>query len=111
MVSKKEMLGLFEPAKNKRLARIISIETPAKFRASIKTLSKDGTTLKEFRALNLAKTRAKLQLKRPNLSAKERREFTAISKMRLPKVTVKSMVKKSKKLTGFSIYTGKRKLF
>ncbi len=96
MVTKKDMLGLFQPAKNPRLARIISIETPAKFRKSILVLSKNGLSVSEFRALNLAKTRAKIQLKRKNLSAKERREFTMIAKTRIPRA--RSTTSKSAKV-------------
>ena len=48
-----------------------------------------GITLKEKRALSLAKTRAKLQLRRKNLSTKERKQFKMIAKMRLPKVSRK----------------------
>lgn len=88
-IRKKDMKGLFEPAKNPRLARIISTETPAKFRKSILTLSKGGLSLQEFRALTLAKTRAKLQLRRPNLSAKERREFRMIANTKIPKSNTK----------------------
>lgn len=110
MVSKFPMSGLFAPAKDKRLARIISIKSPESFRKSIRTLMKDKDRLtpKDRKALILAQTRAKVQLNRKNLSAKERREFTIISKMTIPKSNVKTMMmkKRPKKLTGFSIYTG-----
>lgn len=78
---------LFAPPKDKRLARKISIKSPKTFRNSISRLRKGGITLKEKRALTLAKTRASVQLKRPNLSTKERRQFRAISRMKLPKIT------------------------
>lgn len=97
MASRKEIMGLFAPAKNKRLARIISIETPAKFRKSIEILSKDGLTVQEFKALTLAKTRAKVSLKRKNLSAKERREFTIISNMNIPSRSSPKMKRKPMK--------------
>lgn len=110
MVSKSDMRGLFQPAKNKRLAKIISIETPAKFRTSIKKLMEGGLTSTERKALILARTRAMLQLRRKNLSPKERREFTMISKMNIPKASSKKimMMKKNtpRRLKGFGLYTG-----
>ena len=78
---------LFDPPKNRRLANIISIKSPMDFRESIQEVKKGGVTTEEKRALNLAQTRAKLQLRRENLSMKERDEFTTISRMRLPKIT------------------------
>ncbi len=103
MVSKSPLSGLFAPAKDKRLARIISIQTPAKFRKSIKMLmrDKDGLTPKDRKALILAQSRAKVQLNRKNLSAKERREFTIISKIRIPKVM---MMKKKKSMNTSSSF-------
>ncbi len=79
--------SLFFPAKNKRLARIISIKSPASFKRSIKVLKKGGVTLTEKRALLLARNRAAVQLRRRNLSSKERKQFTIISKITIPKVT------------------------
>lgn len=77
--------GLFAKPKSKRLAKIITIKSPSGFKKSVKTLSKGGLSLKEFRALNLAKTRAALQLRRKNLSTKERTQFKAIVKVKIPK--------------------------
>lgn len=77
--------GLFFPAKNQRIARAISIKSPTAFRGSIRKLKKGGLTLKEGRSLVLARNRAKAQLGRRNLSPKERREFTTISRTRIPK--------------------------
>ncbi len=77
---------LFGKPKNKRLARIISITSPAAFRRSITTLNKGGLTLEEKRALVLARTRATLQLKRKNLSPKERKQMREISKISIPKI-------------------------
>lgn len=74
---------IFFPAKSERLARIIKIDTPANFRKSIRTLRKGGLSTTEKRALVLARNRAKAQLSRKDLSAKERREFTAISKTKI----------------------------
>lgn len=76
---------LFSKPKDKRLARIISIKSPKEFRGSIKTLKKGGLTLKERRGLVLAQNRAKAQLRRSNLSQKERKEFTQISRVKIPK--------------------------
>ncbi len=81
--------SVFQKAKNKELAELISIRDPKAFKKSIKDLKKHGLTLEEKRALVLAKTRASLQLRRKNLSPKEVKEFTQISKMRIGKVTKK----------------------
>lgn len=78
----------FEP-KNKSLARKISIESPKKFKKSIKELKKGGITVEEKKALTLAKARAKVQLLRPNLSTKEKKQFRTISNMSVPKVNKK----------------------
>ncbi len=39
--------SIFFPAKNKRLAKVISIKSPTEFRRSIRTLRKGGLTLEE----------------------------------------------------------------
>jgi hypothetical protein len=77
------------PIKSKARARIISIETPAKFRKSIKEIYKDRYTVGDQKALQLARNRAKAQLKRRNLSGKEREEFTEITKTKIPKAKIK----------------------
>lgn len=79
--------SLFFPAKNKRIARAISITSPTAFRGSIRTLKKNGLSLTEYRSLVLAQNRAKVQLNRKNLSMKERKQMRAISKIRIPKPT------------------------
>lgn len=79
--------SIFFPPKNKKLAAKISIKTPAKFKRSINTLKEDGITLEEKKALTLARTRASVQLLRPNLSIRERKQFKTISRMRIPRVT------------------------
>lgn len=79
--------SLFFPPKNKRLARVISIKSPSQFRKSISTLKKRGLTITEKRALVLAQNRARVQLKRRNLSLKERKQFRAISTIKLPNIT------------------------
>ncbi len=76
--------SLFSKPKSKRLARIISIKSPSAFRNSIRILNKGGMSLQEKKALVLAKNRAGAQLKRRNLSPKERREFTTITKTKIP---------------------------
>ncbi len=86
-LSKKLKRSLFFPPKNKRLARAITIKSPAAFRKSIKKLKKGGITTTEKRALVLARTRAKIQLKRKNLSAKEKRQMREISRITLPKIS------------------------
>ena len=79
--------SIFFPAKNKALAKKISITSPTAFRKSIKILKKGGINLEEKRALVLARTRASIQLKRKNLSNKERKQFKEIAKMDIPNVT------------------------
>lgn len=79
--------SIFFPPKDKALARKISITSPFAFRQSIRKLKKGGVTLKERRALILARTRAKVILKRNNLSGKERKQFRTIAQINIPKVT------------------------
>lgn len=79
--------SIFFPPKDKALARKISIKTPGQFKKSIAKLRKNGITLKENRALVLARTRAKVQLRRTNLSTRERNQFRAISKTVIPRVS------------------------
>ena len=81
---------IFFPPKHKKLADIISIESPAAFRRSIQALKKGGLNATEKRALVLAQNRAKAMLKKRNLSDKERRELQAIARIRLPEVTKKA---------------------
>lgn len=87
VIRNKILRSVFFPAKNKALARKISIVTPQAFRESIRKLKRGGITLEEKRALTLAQTRAKLQLRRINLSPNERKEFRAISKMKIPNIS------------------------
>jgi len=81
---------IFFPPRHKKLADIISIESPAAFRESIRKLKRMGIGATEKRALVLAQNRAKAMLKKRSLSAKERRELQAIARMRLPEVTKKA---------------------
>lgn len=89
MASKKLLKSLFLKAKSKRLARIVNIRSPRAFKRSIVALKKRGLTVQEKRALVLARTRAAVQLKRPNLSVRERRQFSTIATMKLPNITTK----------------------
>ncbi len=86
MVNRK--FGLFAgKPKSKRIARIINITSPSAFRESIRKLKRGGLSLQEKRSLVLARNRAGAQLDRKNLSTKERKQFRAIVKMSLPKIT------------------------
>lgn len=76
---------IFFPARSKSLAKKISIKSPSAFKSSIKKLEKGGLTTREKRGLVLAQNRAKAQLKRKNLSKKEREQFKEISKIKIPK--------------------------
>lgn len=87
MARRKFPKSLFFPPKDKKLAAKISIKTPEQFKKSIMLLKKRGITLKEKRALTLARTRASLQLRRKNLSKRERNQMMAISKTIIPRVT------------------------
>ena len=80
--------GLFGPPKSKRLARIITIKSPAAFKKSISTLKGKGgkVSTQAKQALTLARTRAAMQLKRKNLKPETRKKFRTISKMKLPEV-------------------------
>ena len=77
---------LFSKPKNPKLAKAISITSPSAFNKSIKKvkgMSGFSETTKK-RALVLAKNRAKVQLKRKNLSTKERKEFKKIASTKIP---------------------------
>jgi len=78
---------LFMKPKDKRIARIITIRSPTAFKESIRKLKKGGLTLREKRGLVLARNIADAQLGRKNLSSKERKQFKAITKIKLPKIT------------------------
>ena len=78
--------SIFFPPKDKTLAKKISIKTPGQFKKSIDELRKNGITLKENRALVLARTRAKVQLKRKNLSTRERNQMKVIANTVIPRV-------------------------
>jgi hypothetical protein len=78
---------IFFPPRHRKLAEIISIESPAAFRESIRKLKKMGIGAREKRALVLAQNRARAMLRRRNLSEKERRELEEIARIPLPPVT------------------------
>lgn len=79
-INKMKKKTLFkEPPRSKRIAAAVKISSPREFRESIQKLGKQGFTLHERRALILAQNRARAQLKRKNLSEKERLEFAEIS--------------------------------
>jgi hypothetical protein len=77
--------SIFFPPKHKGMAKAISIKSPAAFRKSIQKLKRRGYSLSEYRALNLAKTRAKMQLRRKYLSPEERRQMQEIERINIPK--------------------------
>ena len=85
-----KMTSIFSKPKNKRLARDISIRSPTAFRESIRKLERGGLSREEERALVLARTRAAMQLRRDDLSRKERRQFEEINSIKIPKMTIKS---------------------
>ena len=87
MAKRKFPKSIFFKPKDKRIARIVSIKSPSRFRKSIATLKKQGITTEEKRALVLARTRARVQLRRKNLSMKERKQFREIRDTDLPPVT------------------------
>lgn len=87
VVNKARVKELFFPVSNKRIAAAIDITSPHAFKRSIKTLEKGGMTAEERKALVLARTRSKLQLRRRNLSMKERRQFSKIAKTDIPSIT------------------------
>ena len=79
---------LFMKPRHPEIAEQISIKTPKEFRESIRRLSRSGgeLTLTEKRALVLARTRAKVQLKRKNLSPEERRQMKEIARTKIPPI-------------------------
>jgi hypothetical protein len=78
---------IFFGAKHRRLADIISIESPAAFRRSIRELAAGGLDRREKSALVLARTRAKVMLRKKDLSEKERKQLREIASTPLPSVT------------------------
>jgi hypothetical protein len=85
--SRRRRRTIFFPPRNKKLADIISIESAAVFKESIRRLQRGGLTATEKRALVLAQNRAKAMLKKRSLSANERRQLESIARIPLPPVT------------------------
>src|SRR6185503_17763199 len=81
---------IFFPPRHKKLADIISIESPAAFRESIRRLKRVGIGATEKRALVLAQNRAKAMVKKRNLSPSERIQLQSIARMSLPPVDKKA---------------------
>ena len=81
---------IFFPPRHKKLADIISIESPAAFRESIRRLKRVGIGAREKRALVLAQNRAKAMVRKRNLSPSERRQLRSIARMPLPAVEKKA---------------------
>jgi hypothetical protein len=65
-------------------ANIISIRSPAEFQRSIKILHAGRYTRADQQALILARSRAKAQLSRKDLSVKEQIQMRAISETKIP---------------------------
>ncbi len=80
----KSLFGI--PVRNPKLAMAISTKSPSQFRQSFSRVKKIKglSPLTKRRGLILAQNRARLQLKRKNLSSGERKQFKAISKTKLP---------------------------
>jgi len=65
----------------------VNISSPEAFKCSVKKLKAGGIKPEERRAIKKAQLRAKIQLKRKDLSKKEKKEFRKIMSFELPKVT------------------------
>ena len=77
-------MGMFDPPKHKWLAKIIRIDSPSAARKAVRELKKRMNSRNKtliIRAANLAANRAKVMLKRKNLSRKERRELREVEKI------------------------------
>ena len=102
MAGKKRNKGLFRPAKNKKIAEIIRIDTPKNARGSIKELKKlidkGGITINQaIKYVTTAANRATASLNRKNLSQKERKEMKEVAKVYN---SFKTDLKKAKKIIG-----------
>jgi len=94
--------GLFRPAKNRKIAEIIKIDSPKNARGSIKELAKliDRGVITIDQAIKYVTTaanRAKASLNRKNLSRKERKEMKEVAKVYND---FKGDLKKAKRLIG-----------
>ncbi len=79
---------IFFPPKHAKAAKMIRIDSPEGARQSVRWLSHEWRKAKRrdkkrrlIRYASLAKARAKVALKRRNLSAKERKEFKKVVKI------------------------------
>ncbi len=102
MAGKKGNKGLFRPAKNKKIAEIIKIDTPKNARGSVRELAKmidrgKITIDQAIRYVTTAANRAKASLNRKNLSKKERKEMKEVANVYN---SFKEDLKKAKKLIG-----------
>ncbi len=94
--------GLFFPPKNKEIAKIIMIDSHEDAKKSVKELKelldKGKISIDDsIEYVNCAEQRAKAQLKRKNLSAKERREMKKVAEIYND---FKKRLKKAKKIIG-----------
>ncbi len=78
---------LFTKPKSPRLARLVDLTSPTAFKEGLRKAKKGGFTLQEKRAFVQGRNIAGAQLKRKNLSMKERKQFRAIMNTKLPKIT------------------------
>jgi polyhydroxyalkanoate synthesis regulator phasin len=94
--------GLFRPAKNKKIAEIIRMDSVKGVKHSISELKKlidkgEITIDQAIKYVNCVANRAKVQERRKNLSAKEKREFKKIAKLYND---FKERLKKAKAILG-----------
>lgn len=94
--------GLFRPAKNKRISDIIRMDTIKGAKQSIaelkRLIDKGEITLDDaIKYVNCVENRAKVQLRRKNLSKKEKEEFRRISELYND---FKERLKEAKKIIG-----------
>ena len=94
--------GLFRPAKNEKIAEIIRMDSVKGAKHSIaelkKLIDKGEITIDEaIKYVNCVANRAKVQERRKNLSAKEKREFKKIAKLY---DDFKERLKKAKAIIG-----------
>ena len=100
--SKRTKKSLFFPPKNKKISKIIKIDSPKNAKNSIKQLAnlidKGKITIDQaIKYVNLAANRAKASLNRKNLSNKERKEMNQVAKIFND---FKDNLKRAKKLIG-----------
>lgn len=64
-----------------------AIKSPKKFRLIVKRLKRNGLTTREFRELNLLKTRARIISQNPRVSPAKRKNFAKVSRISLPRIS------------------------